>query len=160
MPNIIFNIPLYFTGITIYIYTIYTHAHGKRLLQLSRQSVMVQRSRVAGSIPSRRPWSCIFRNWSRLGLEMYIFPTLEFTLLKKIYLQNKYSCLLIFSISPSLISTQQIQALKIGVINILIILRTIYGHINQLFLVVHIFTNTLASVSIQTISRELVKFIF
>ena len=38
------------------------------------------RSRVAGSIPSRRPWSCIFRNWSRLGLKMYIGPTLQFTL--------------------------------------------------------------------------------
>ena len=33
-----------------------------------------------GSIPSRRPWSCIFRNQSRLGLKMYIFVTLEFTL--------------------------------------------------------------------------------
>ena len=33
----------------------------------------------AGSIPSRRPWSCIFRNWSRFGLKMYIFLTLEFT---------------------------------------------------------------------------------
>ena len=31
--------------------------------------------------PSRVPWSCIFRNWSRLGLKMYIFLTLEFTLL-------------------------------------------------------------------------------
>ena len=27
-----------------------------------------------------RAWSCIFRNWSRLGLKMYIFLTLEFTL--------------------------------------------------------------------------------
>ena len=33
------------------------------------------------SIPSQRPWSCIFRNWSRLGLKMYIFLTLKFTLL-------------------------------------------------------------------------------
>ena len=38
------------------------------------------------SIPSRRPWSCIFRNWSRLGLKMYIFLTLEFTLHYKTYL--------------------------------------------------------------------------
>ena len=29
-------------------------------------------------IPSWRPWSCIFRNWSRLGLKMYIFLTLVF----------------------------------------------------------------------------------
>ena len=29
---------------------------------------------------SRRPWSCIFRDWSRLGLKMYIFLTLEFIL--------------------------------------------------------------------------------
>ena len=27
------------------------------------------------------PWSCILRNWSRLGLKMYIFLTLEFDLL-------------------------------------------------------------------------------
>ena len=27
----------------------------------------------AGSIPSRRPWSCISRNWSRLNPKMYIF---------------------------------------------------------------------------------------
>ena len=27
----------------------------------------------------RRPWSCIFRNWSRLSLKMYTFTTLEFT---------------------------------------------------------------------------------
>ena len=33
----------------------------------------------AGSIPSRRLWSCIFRKWSRLSLKMYIFTTLEFT---------------------------------------------------------------------------------
>ena len=32
----------------------------------------------ADSIPSRRPWSCIW-NWSRLGLKMYIFTSLEFT---------------------------------------------------------------------------------
>ena len=30
---------------------------------------------------SQRLWSCIFRNWSLLGLKMYIFLTLDFTLL-------------------------------------------------------------------------------
>ena len=40
----------------------------QRLLQLSRQSVGLE---IPGSISSRRPWSCIFRNWSRLGLKMY-----------------------------------------------------------------------------------------
>ena len=34
-------------------------------------------SRVTGSIPSRRPWSFIFRNWSRFGLKMHIFLTLK-----------------------------------------------------------------------------------
>ena len=34
-----------------------------------------------GSFPSRRPWRCIFRNWSRLVLKTYIFLTLEVTLL-------------------------------------------------------------------------------
>ena len=33
----------------------------------------------AGSIPSWRPWSCIFSNWSRLSLKINIFTTLEFT---------------------------------------------------------------------------------
>ena len=32
----------------------------------------------------RGPWSCIFRNWSRLSFNMYIFLTLEFNLLEKI----------------------------------------------------------------------------
>ena len=45
-------------------------------LQRSTDSV-AQRVRFS----AWRPWSCIFRNWSRLGLKMYIFPTLEFTLL-------------------------------------------------------------------------------
>ena len=40
-------------------------------------------TRIVGSIPSRRLWSCIFRNRSQLGLKMYIFLTLKFTLLKK-----------------------------------------------------------------------------
>ena len=44
-------------------------------------------TRIVGSIPSRRLWSCIFRNRSQLGLKMYIFLTLEFILyLRKIYL--------------------------------------------------------------------------
>ena len=30
-------------------------------------------SRVAGSIPTRRPWSCIFRYWSQLGLKCISF---------------------------------------------------------------------------------------
>ena len=34
-------------------------------------------------IPSRRPWSCISRNWSRLCLKMYTFLTLEFTFIWK-----------------------------------------------------------------------------
>ena len=34
---------------------------------------------VMGTIPSRRPWSCIFHNLSRLSLKMYIFSTLKFT---------------------------------------------------------------------------------
>ena len=51
---------------------------------------LVLQSRVVGSIPSRKPWSCIFcqlvsgPGW---GLKcIYIFLTLEFTLLKEIYL--------------------------------------------------------------------------
>ena len=43
----------------------------------SRQRLL-SLSWVAGSIPSGRPWSSIFRNWSRLGLKMYIFLTLQF----------------------------------------------------------------------------------
>ena len=35
----------------------------------------------AGSIPIMRHWSCIFRNWFRLGRKMHIVVTLEFTLL-------------------------------------------------------------------------------
>ena len=96
MPNIIFNIPLYFTGVTIYIPSIYrtrTQAHGNGFCS-SVGRALLQRSSVAASIPSRRPWSCIFRNWSRLGLKMYIFLTLEFTLLyKNIYRKNTFLCL-------------------------------------------------------------------
>ena len=36
---------------------------------------------IQGRWFSSQPWSCIFRNWPRLGLKMYIFLTLEFTLL-------------------------------------------------------------------------------
>ena len=81
MPNIIFNIPLYFTGITTYIYTERAH----KLTATASVAQSVERwSRDPGSrleFPAGRPWSCIFRNWSRLGLKMYIFLTLEFTLL-------------------------------------------------------------------------------
>ena len=34
---------------------------------------------ISRPTPSQRPWSCIFRNWSRFSLKMYIFTTLEFT---------------------------------------------------------------------------------
>ena len=56
-------------------------AHGNGFCS-SVGRALVYRSRVVGSIPSprRRPWSCIFRKWSRLGLKMYIFLTLESTL--------------------------------------------------------------------------------
>lgn len=37
--------------------------------------------RVADSNPSGRPWSSIFRDWCWLGLKMYNFLSLEFTLL-------------------------------------------------------------------------------
>ena len=84
MPNIIFNIPLYFTGITTYIYT-------ELAPKLTATASVAQSVECwsRDSIPSRRPWSCIFRNWSRLGLKMYIFLTLEFTLLQK----TIYTCM-------------------------------------------------------------------
>ena len=79
MPNIIINIPLYFTGITTHIYA----ELAPKLSATASVAQLVERwsrdPEGAGSIPSRRPWSCIFRNWSRLSLKMYIFTTLEFT---------------------------------------------------------------------------------
>ena len=96
MPNININIPLYFTGITthiplyfngitilecnIYIY-IYTELAPKlsataSVAQLVERCSRVQRARV--QFPAE-DLECIFRNWSRLGLKMYIFLTLEFT---------------------------------------------------------------------------------
>ena len=36
------------------------------------------RGRRSRGFNSRRPWSCIFRKWSRLRLKMYIFLTLQF----------------------------------------------------------------------------------
>ena len=58
----------------LHIYRTRTQAHGNGFCS-SIGRALVLRSRVAGSIPSRRPWSCIFRNWSQLGLKMYIFLT-------------------------------------------------------------------------------------
>ena len=79
MPNIIFNIPLYFIRITTLIYT----QLSPKLTATASVVQSVERwssnTEDAGSIPSRRPWSCSFRNWSRLGLKMCIFPTLAFT---------------------------------------------------------------------------------
>ena len=79
----VFNIPLYFTSITTYIYIYNTELAPKLTATASVTQSLEHWSRVAGSIPSRRPWSCIFHNWFRLRLtcKMYIFLTLEFTLL-------------------------------------------------------------------------------
>ena len=47
------------------------------------------------------PWSCIFRNWSRLGLKMYIFLTLQFTLLQRISsVDNECKCQILTLIYP------------------------------------------------------------
>ena len=79
MPNIIINIPVYFTSITTLLYT----ELAPKLSATASVAQLVKRwsrdPEGAGSIPSQRPWSCIFRNWSRLSLKMYIFTTLEFT---------------------------------------------------------------------------------
>ena len=44
-----------------------------------------------------RPQSCIFRNWSRLGLKMYIFLTLEYTSLQKnLSVDNECKCQILY----------------------------------------------------------------
>ena len=46
---------------------IYTELAPKLTATASAAQTVERWSRVVGSIPSRRPWSCIFRNWSRFG---------------------------------------------------------------------------------------------
>ena len=54
----------------------------------------------AGSIPSRiRPWSCIFRNWSGLGLIMYILTTLEFPKHNHDFHLERVHCILVCTLS-------------------------------------------------------------
>ena len=82
MPNIIFNIPFYFTGISTYMYTEFV----PKLKAMVSVSQSVERwSRDPATLvqfpASWRRCSSIFRNWSLFGLKMYIFLTLEFTLL-------------------------------------------------------------------------------
>ena len=76
MPKI-FNIPLYFTGITTCIYT----ELAPKLTATASVAQSVERwsrdPEDAGSILSRKA----FFNWFRLSLKMYIFLLLEFTLL-------------------------------------------------------------------------------
>ena len=60
--------------------------HKKCSLAMSNDALLEYWYRVACSISSRRSWTCIFRNWSQLGLKIISFcMTLEFTLLLKIY---------------------------------------------------------------------------
>ena len=70
----IFNIPLYFTGIATCIYIYIQYARMLQTTAFVAQSVerWSRDPEVAGSIPSWRPWSCIFRNWSLQGLKMHI----------------------------------------------------------------------------------------
>ena len=69
---------IYYIYIYIYIYIYRTHTQGYGNSFCSS----VGGGLIACSIPSRRPSSCIFHSWSWLGLKMYIFLTLEFTLCK------------------------------------------------------------------------------
>ena len=82
MQNIIINIPLYFTGITTYIYTEPT---SKLTATASVAQSVEHWSRDPGSrveFPAGGLGVAFFVTpWSRLGLKMYIFLTLEFTLL-------------------------------------------------------------------------------
>ena len=59
----------------IYIYTELT----PKLSAMASVAQLVERwsrdPEGMGSIPSRRPWSCIFHNWSCLSLKMYIFTS-------------------------------------------------------------------------------------
>ena len=80
MPNISINIPYTLPALPhTYIYT----EHVPKLSATASVAQLVERwSRDpdgVGPIPSQRPWSCIFRNWSSLSLKMYIFTTLKFT---------------------------------------------------------------------------------
>ena len=82
MPNIIFNIPLYFTGITTYIYT---ELAPKLTATASAQSVerwsRDPESRVQFPAGGLLALELHFSQLSRFGFKMYIFLTLEFTLL-------------------------------------------------------------------------------
>ena len=67
------------------LYRTRTQTHGNGFCS-SVGIALVLRSRVPGSTPSRRPWSCIFRNWSRLGFKMYYLSDNRIYLALKIYL--------------------------------------------------------------------------
>ena len=50
---------------------------------------------VAGSIPCRRPWSYISRNWSRLGIKIYIYLSdtrIYLTLKSNLSVDNECKC--------------------------------------------------------------------
>ena len=78
MPNIIINIPLYFTGITISLIYIYTELVPKLSATVSEH--WSSNREDAGSIPSRKALHAIafFATGPGLGLIMYILTTLEF----------------------------------------------------------------------------------
>ena len=85
MPNIIFNIPLYFTGITTCIYT-----------ELAPK--LTATTSVAQSVErwSRDPGSWVQFPAGGWLLEMYIFLTLEFTVLSIISsVDNECKCQLL-----------------------------------------------------------------
>ena len=69
MPNINVNIPLYFTGIT-------THTHTHIYIYIYKTRAEAVSNGFCSSVC--RPSSCIFRNWSRLSLKIYMFTTLYF----------------------------------------------------------------------------------
>ena len=60
-----------------YYYYYRVQAHGKGFCSSVGRALVYRSPEVVGSIPSRRPWSCIFCNLSRLSLKMYIFLTLH-----------------------------------------------------------------------------------
>ena len=69
---------------TFLYFDLYIYIYNQSSTKLTATSCVVQSvehwSRdPIGSISSWRSWSCIFRNWSRLGFKIYIFLTLKFS---------------------------------------------------------------------------------
>ena len=79
MPNIIINIPLYFTGITISLIYILNSRPSCRqlLLKLSGRALVYSNPEDAGSIPGRKALELHFsQTGPGLGLIMYILTIL------------------------------------------------------------------------------------